>query len=120
MSNQRVTGVAIIKANGVSMRSKGGAKLGLGGLERTAEYADGQLIGSSAKPIAADLTATLTHTNQSDLDALNLIEDDTITFETDSGVTYIINGAFIVSPPELSDEAGGVSVHFMGQPAVRS
>lgn len=118
MANERVTGVAIIKVDGVSVRTKNGAKLSLGGVRREAVYADGRLIGFSEEPVASDLTATLAHTALSDPDALNALSDSTILFETDSGVIYAINGAASVEPPDLT--AGEINVHFMGQPAKRT
>lgn len=118
MANQKVAGVTIVKVNGISIRSKTGSQLSIGGVERTGEYADGILIGSSAQPVGSDLTATLANVAGLDLEALNSLEDDTVLFEQDNGSIWVINGAFTASPPQIT--GGEVSVHFMGQPAVRT
>ena len=114
---EQVTGVAIVRVDGASLRSKEGAKLVFGGFERTPVYADGVLIGFSAKPTAAMVTATLAHTSSSDLAAIRDTVDATILFETDTGTTYTIRGAFCTKPPELTGGEGDVAVEYAGQPA---
>lgn len=120
MSNELVTGTVVLRIDGVSIRSKQGAKLMLGGFNRKAQYADGALIGYSQEPIASEITATLAHTNASNLDALNNVTDSTILFDCDSGVQYQVNGAFSTKPPEVTGGDGDVAVTYMGQPAVQT
>ena len=120
MSNELVTGTVVIRIDGRSIRSKAGAKLNLGGFERNPQYADGQLIGFSKKPVSSSCTCTLVHTATSDVEALNNIEDNTLVFECDSGAVYTARGVFLTKPPEISDGDGEVSVEFMGQPAIQT
>jgi hypothetical protein len=117
MANSTVTGTVIIRLDGTSIRSKAGAKLNMGGEERVPVYADGVLIGFSAKPMAAVVTATLAHTSTSDLAALRDTTDSSLLFETDTGVRFSIRGAFLTKPPELTGGEGDVAVEFTGQPA---
>lgn len=119
MANATVTGTVIIRIDGASIRSKAGAKLTMGGEERTPVYADGQLIGYSTKPVGAMVTATLAHTSTSDLAALRDITDSSLIFETDTGVRFSIRGAFLTKPPELTGGEGDVAVEFCGQPSVQ-
>lgn len=95
-----------------------GASLKMGGFQRTPAYADGKMIGFTKKITHAEITATLVHTNTTDLDRLNSIEDNTIIFECDSGPVYSIGGAFSMEPPELTADGAGVKVSYAGQPAV--
>lgn len=115
----QVSGTVIIRVNGKSIRSKEKATLELGGKERTAQYADGVLIGYSEKPIASKITATIAHTASADLDGLNNATNETAVFETDTGVKFSIRGLFSTKPPELSGGDGDCAVEFMGQPAVQ-
>lgn len=118
MASEKVTGITIIKINGVSQRSKTGAKLSLGGVKREPVYADGTLIGFTEEPVGSDLTATLAWTAQADPDAINNLIDDTVLFISDAGPIYVINGAASVEPPDIT--GGEISIHLMGQPAVRT
>ena len=120
MANAVVTGTVIVRYNNLSISSKPGAKLDLGGYTRTPVFADGVLIGSSSKPEASKVSCTLAHTSSSDLDTLNNAFDGTLLFETDSGVTFTIRNAFLVKPPELTGDGGDVAVEFAGQPAVKT
>lgn len=116
---EKVTGTCIIRIDGRSIRSKAGAKLSLGGVERTPVYADGQLIGFSEKPVASQLTATLAHTSQTDLAALNETNDAAGRFETDTGVVFNIQGLTLTKPAEITGGEGDATVEFMGKPAVQ-
>lgn len=116
---EKVSGTCIVRIDGRSIRSKAGAKLSLGGFERTAVYADGALIGFSEKPIASQITATLAHTSSTDLAALNETVDASGIFETDTGVRFSIRGLTLTKPPEITGGEGDATVEFMGQPAVQ-
>lgn len=120
MANELVTGTVVIRVDGRSIRSKLGAKLMVGGFERTPQYADGQLIGFTKKPIASQITCTLVHVSTTDVSLLNEIEDSTLTYECDSGAVYTCRGVFLTKPPEISDGDGEVTTEFMGQPAVQT
>lgn len=118
--NARVTGTVIIRVRGRSIRSKKGATLKFGGVKRNIQYADGQIGGFATEPDAAEVTATLMHTNDTKVDDLNNIEDETLIFECDSGPVYTVRNAFLSSPPELTGGEGDLKVSFMGQSAVQT
>ena len=120
MANELVTGIVILRIDGRSIRSKEGAKLDMGGFEREPEYADGQLIGFSRKPVAAMVSATLVHTGVSDLPALNELEDGTLTFECDSGPIFTVNGVFATKPPSITGGKGEVEVEYCGQASIQT
>ncbi len=117
MANEFVTGTVIIKVDGASIRSKEGAKLEMGGFERTMQYADGAPIGFSSKPIGSKITATLAHTSSSNLTSIRDITDISLLFVTDSGVRFSILYAFCTKPPEITGVEGDVAVEFMGKAA---
>jgi hypothetical protein len=117
---EQVTGTVVVRMDNLSLRSKAGAKLALGGFERSAEYADGAVIGYSERPIAATISCTLVLTSTSDLDAVNSATNVSLLFECDNGITYLVANAFSTKPPEITGGNGEVSVEFAGQPSVRT
>lgn len=119
MANKKLTGTAILRLDGVSIRSKAGAKLMLGGFERTPQYADGVMVGYTEKPVHSQVDCTVMHDSQTDLDALSNVTSGTIRFECDSGPVYVISSVFSLKPAELTAGDGDVSVSYAGQPAVQ-
>jgi hypothetical protein len=114
MSNAQFTGVATIRKDGVSMRSKEGATLEMGGFERSPVFGDGVFLGYRQKPKEARLKATFQHLNLTDVDDINDTVDSTMRFECDSGVTYIMRNAVSGMPPTLGDQDQGLSCEFFG------
>lgn len=120
MANVQVTGTVIVRINGKSVRSKPGAKIMFGGQERTAEVADGQIIGFFAKPVPSSVSWTMAHTSDTNVDQVNQMIDDTIAFECDSGPVYTVRSAFLTKPCELTGDGNGVSCEAHGQAAVQT
>lgn len=121
MANEKVSGTVVLRITSLgSLRSKDGAKLKLGGKQRTPVIADGQLIGYAEKTVPAEIEATLVLTANTPLDALNNITDDVALFETDAGVVYTVRGVFSTEPPEITGGEGEVAVKYAGQPAQRT
>jgi hypothetical protein len=108
----QITGRCWLSVNGALLRSKTGAKLtGAGGIERT-PVVGAQVWGYSEKAVAPTIEATLAHTADLSLQTLNAIEDATITFETDTGRTFLLNHAWCQTAPGLTDGEGDVPVTF--------
>lgn len=114
----QVTGVCIIKMDGGTLRTKEGATINFGGVERTPQLADGRLIGYSEKPAPATISGTLAHTADTDVEALKNASNVTLVFQCDSGPGYLVREAFLTAPPELTGGEGDLSVEFTGQPSV--
>ena len=112
----QVTGIVFIKVNGALQRSKEGAKLMLGGKERTPAVGH-KLYGYSEKYVAATVEFTTAHVGGDDLQGLQDTVDGTLEFETDTGDTYMIANAFATKPAELSDGEGDVVWEFTGDAA---
>lgn len=112
----QVTGIVKVYLNGALQRSKEGAKLKLGGKERTAQVGHA-VYGFSEKVVPSELEFTLSHMPDTDLIALRDLTGATARFECDSGTTYVIPNAFVSEPPELTGGDGDVGVKMMGDPA---
>ena len=114
----QVTGIVRVFLNGSLQRSKEGAKLNLGGYERTAQTGHG-VYGYSEKVVPASVEFTIAHTVDDDLEELANLTGATVRFECDSGVTYMIANAFTTKPPELTGGEGDCAIEMQGDPAVK-
>ncbi len=114
-----ITGVVIVRMDGLSLRSKEKAKLEMGGFERMPVFADNELIGFSKKPVEAKVSATLAHTADSDVAAISNAESVSIEFACDNGVSFLIANAFCTKPPTLTGGEGDLEVEFAGKAAVQ-
>lgn len=110
----QITGRCWVSVNGALLRSKTGAKLtGVGGIERKAVTGP-QVWGHVENAIAPTIEATLVHTPDLSLRTLNSIVDGTVTFETDTGVTFVLRHAWCQTAPGVVEGEGDISVVFGG------
>lgn len=116
----QVTGTIVIRKNGRSLLAKSDATMSLGGKERTDQYADHGLVGYAEKPIAASISGKGVHHAGVSLQDIMDTVDATMSFETDTGVTYTIRNAFATKPPELTGGEGEFTFEFKGHAAVQS
>lgn len=116
MSSQ-VTGICIIKVNGKILRSKEGAKIKLGGKERTAVTGH-SVYGYSEKVVPAEIEATIADTRDTDLREMSDWVGARVLFETDTGKTYLVTNAFTTEPVELTGGEGDATLKMMGDPAI--
>lgn len=111
----QVTGRVFISLNGQRIRSKEGASLETGGIERDAAISDAGVDGYMEKVTAPKVTCKISHTAQtslSDIQAFN----GTLTFETDTGRIYTLRDAWNAKPPKL--EKGDVDLEFMAKECI--
>ena len=119
MANTRFTGTVTVRLNGKSQRSAPGATIDFGGLSRKTVIGDGQLLGWKGTPMESKVTATFEHCSETDVDLINGLDDGTLSFECDSGVSYLVRNAFSMNPPKLTGgDSSGLSCEFGGQAAV--
>jgi len=112
----KVVGIVKVFINGELQRSKDGAKISLGGKERTIQtgYA---VFGHSEKVVPSMVEFTLANTADDDLIALGNLTDATVRFETDVGRSYVCTGMVVTKVIELTGGEGEVSIEMQGQPA---
>lgn len=112
----QLQGRATIKRDGVSFVTANGATLMFGGRPREAvsddqgriHYREGETTPGGVRcTVLVDADFRQANVNGADL---------TVEFVADTGQTYVINEAFLVTPIELSN--GQVEVEYQGQPAV--
>lgn len=98
----QLTGKAFIKNNGQLLRSKNGAKLFFGNAQRTTVIGDNGVHGYTEMPTEPKVECVISHGADINMEELKNIKDASITFETDSGKTFILRNAWLQNPLELT------------------
>ncbi len=108
----QLTGRVFIKINGKDMRSKEGATLNPGGVERSPAMSDRGVDGYTESPVAPKVSFTLNERDDVSQQEIADITDATILFERDTGKSSVIRSAWCDGPVELS--GGELSCSFTG------
>ena len=108
----QVTGRVFISLSGQRIRSKEGASLETGGIDREAAISDAGVDGYTEKVTAPKVDCKINHTDATSLTDIQAFADETLTFETDTGRIYTLRNAWCSKPPKL--EKGEVTLEFMG------
>lgn len=117
MSSKRHS-MAYISVDGQLLPTLPGAKIDLGGRERAAVTGDNAILGYSEKIKPAMLECEVSLGEGMSLAQWARVTQSTITYEADTGQTYMIRDAFLTEPPSLASGDGGkVSLKFSGHPA---
>ena len=113
MANQnQVTGRVFVSQGGKRLASKEGAKLGFGTVERKAVTGDGGVLGYQESTAVPYIECVIAHKGDTSLKELSDINNESVTFETDTGKTYVLRNAWIATQIEL--DKGEVSLRFEG------
>lgn len=106
----QVTGRVFITVKGRRLASKEGAKLKKGGVDRETVTADTGVVGFSEKTVAPGVECTIPHTADIKLKDFEDIKDATLSFDTDTGKSFVLNNAWNEKALEL--EKGEVKLSF--------
>lgn len=110
-----ILGFAKIRMNGKELKTKGGAKFDPGGFQRTQHTGGGRAWGNSKKFKAPALDFKLAADEDVDVIELNEIEDATIVFEGDNGLTYMMTGSALEDTASLDEDSGEIAGRFIGK-----
>lgn len=109
---------AYIKTDGALLETMPGAKLDMGGNERTPVEGGNAMLGYSEKIKPGMLTCEIVLKQGTSLAKLSKIVDATITYEADTGQTYVIRHAYCAKTLSVTAGDGGkVALEFCGDPA---
>jgi hypothetical protein len=108
----QVAGKAYITINGKRLRSKEGAKLNTGGIEREPANSDSGVDGYTEKQAVPQVDCTINLTPDISLQEIQNFKGGTLTFETDIGKIFTLKDAWCAKPPELTK--GEVTLVFQG------
>lgn len=112
----QATGRVTIDLDGTQHRSRPGARIQLGGIEREFDATDQGEVYWKEKSIPAQIQFTLVHMADSDLIALRKLVNATAKFICDSGPVYTMTGAGTAKLGDLQN--GEVEVTLGGDAVV--
>lgn len=106
----QVTGRVFITVAGKRLASKEGAKLMMGDTPRTPVVGDSGVIGYSEGVGVPGVECTIAHTADVSLTQFAAITAGSISFDTDTGKSFVLSGAWYAGGTEL--EKGEVKLTF--------
>lgn len=110
--------IAYIKVDGTLLRTLPGAKIDLGGKKRDPVVGASSVHGWAETVVPATLECEISLTQGYSLGQIKDITGATITYEADTGQTYVIRDAFVTETLQVNGGEGGkVPVKFAGNPA---
>ncbi len=104
----KLTSRAFITVGGKRLASKPGAKANYGNPERKAESGDQGVLGYKETTTVPYVECTIAHDVNTSLAELAAMTDVTVSFDTDSGRSYVFRNAWTANALELS--GGDVSL----------
>ena len=111
-----LTGLSYINIKGVRVRSEKGATLEVGGKVGKSALSTTGFEGTFTDEIKpGKVSFSVIHTDKDDLTTYQNLRDEPVTFETDSGQTYLINRAGTVGEVKLKGNT--FEVEMEGDPA---
>lgn len=110
-------GRVTVKADGKVLQSKSGATLDPGGTERTTVVGDHD-VGYFEKTKQSKVECEIMYGKETSLDELGAMDNVTLSFECDTGQSYVIKGAWLTDTPQLTaGDGGSVKLVFEGSKA---
>ena len=114
----KVTGRVTLKVNGDILLNKSGWTFNPGGVNRNSVNGDTGVHGFAEETRQSRAAGNITHTEALDLvSASKNWVDVTLLFETDTNQSYVVRGAWLTEPLELTAGEGETSVAFEGPAA---
>ncbi len=114
----QVTGRCFVNVSGVRLATKEGAKLNTGNPDRTGIAGDSGVHGYSEKTTIPFIECVVSHKADTDMTAMNAWVNETTTFKTDTGQTWLLRNAWLAKSTELSK--GEVSLRIEGMSCERA
>lgn len=106
----QLTGRIVVTVAGRRIKSKEGAKLGIGSPERTGEVGDVGVLGYTEKDTIPYVECVIKHDSETSLTDLANIVDATISADTDTKRSFVYRNAWCAKPPEL--DKGDITLRF--------
>lgn len=113
----RVMGKAQIKVNSQLLESHPGASLDIGGPVRTTVVGANSIHGFTEALQPSKLECEISVKSGTSLAAIRGWDDVTVTFEADTGQTYVISNGWSTNPPTVTDNDGKAKLVIEGPPA---
>lgn len=105
----QVTGRVFITVAGKRIASKEGAKLKYGGVKREGVTADSGVVGYKEAPEIPGVECTVVHTSDVSIAEFQAMTNASISFDTDTGRSYVLSGAWCEGAMELASGELGLN-----------
>lgn len=112
----KLFGRATIRADGQYLQTFEGATLDPGGVKRTPRPGANSAGGFTESMEPSKIECDVMMATGVSIASIQAIGDGTITFECDTGQTYVVNHGYCADPPQLGGE-GKLKCVFGGPPA---
>lgn len=113
-----ILGEVTIRVNGKELKTKTGSTLNPGGFTRTQHTGGGKVRGVSKRYTPPSIETVIAAAADVDVIEINAIENATLVWEGDNGVTYMMTGAAVAEVAPLREESGDIAVTFFGDKVV--
>lgn len=110
-------GRATVRVDGKVYDTEKGSTLDPGGVKREARPGSNTTGGFTEELVPSKLEATVLFGEGDSIAEINKIAGATITFECDTGQTYIVRDGYSAEPVQLTGGEGKAKVVFMGSAA---
>jgi len=114
---KKLLGRAVIKWNGRVLNTKKGSTIDLGGVSRESKTGALGVAGFSEGDNPAKVECEVYLGVGTSAAEVGRIDDATVTFEADTGQTYVISPAWVTETITISESDGTFKVTFEGRPA---
>lgn len=113
----RVMGKAQIKGNGKLLETLPGASLELGGEARETVKGANAILGYKGAIEPSKLECEIAIKTGTSLAEIRNWTDVTVTFEADTGQTWVVRNGWSTTPPSVTDNDGKAKITIEGPPA---
>jgi hypothetical protein len=110
-------GRAQIKANGRLFESHPGATLDIGGVSRESVVGANSVHGYKEAVKQSKVELEISVKAGTSLAEIGRWSDITVTFEVDTGQTWVISNGWVIDPPTVTDSDGKAKIVIEGPPA---
>lgn len=108
----QLTGRVAIMVRGERLSSKEGATLKYSDVEREGVVGDAGVLGFTEKSVIPEVECVISHSAATRLADFQSMTDETVSFDADTGTSYVLRNAWCVGALELSK--GEVKLRFQG------
>lgn len=102
----KTLGRATVRVDGEELLIDNGASFNPGGVNRNVVKGT-KVHGFAEESMEASVECSMTMTRDTDLKKIAAIENATVTFEADTGQTYVLSNAWLESLPVATAQEGG-------------
>lgn len=113
----KLAGKATIRVNGQTFKQEKGATLDIGGPKRTTKMGSAGVAGYAEEQTPSKLEVSPFIFEGFSVAQIRTWDNVTVSFELDTGQTYVINGGWATETPVIEESDGKTKITIEGPPA---